>query len=99
LIFAWDEQEAKPIPQIVIRFGNLVIWKEFSYYGCSNRFEPIAMLLQQKYGRRVKDLIPTRRSENNLYGDQKYANTISKGNLWMSRYALNVENTETKQSQ
>ncbi len=93
LIFVWDEQEADPIPQIVIRYGNTIIWKEFSYYECYNRFEPIAMLLQQKYGKRVKDLIPTRRSEINLYGDCKTAESIVglvQGNLWMSRYNIDV---------
>lgn len=89
LIFVWDEQEADPIPQIVIRYGNTIIWKEFSYYECYNRFEPIAMLLQQRYGKKVKDLIPTLRSEITLYGDYKSAKGIVgvvQGNLWMSRY-------------
>ncbi len=94
LVFVWDEQEAEPIPQIVIRYGNLIVWKEFSYYQCCDRFEPIAMLLQQKYGKKVKDLIPTRRSEANLLGGGRGAEFIIgkvQGNLWMSRYALDSE--------
>ncbi len=94
LVFVWDEQEAEPIPQIVIRYGNSIVWKEFGYYQCCDRFEPIAMLLQQKYGKKVKDLTPTRRSEANLFGDWRYAESIIskvKGNLWMSRYALDAE--------
>lgn len=91
LIFVWDEQEAEPIPQIVIKYGNSIVWKEFSYYQCYDRFEPIAILLQQKYGKKVQDLTPTRRSEANLFGDWRYAELIAgkvKGNLWMSQYAL-----------
>lgn len=52
------------------------------------------MLLQQKYGKQVKDLLPTRRSEFNLYGDWKDADAIVsrvQGNLWMSQYTSETE--------
>ncbi len=81
-------------PQIAIKYGNTIIWNEYSYFGCFNRFEPIAILLQQKYGAKLKDLIPTRSSEINLYGDQRNAEGIVnevQGNIWMGRYILNSE--------
>ncbi len=92
LVLVWDEIESENSPQIAIRYGNTIIWKEYSYFGCFNRFEPIAILLQQKYGAKLKDLIPTRSSEINLYGDQRNAEGIVsgvQGNIWMSRYAPN----------
>jgi len=59
----------------------------------TDRLPLIGLLLQQKYGKKVKDLTPTRRSGINLLGARKDAKFIIykvQGNLWMSQYALDT---------
>jgi hypothetical protein len=69
LFFVWDQIET----DTVIRFGNQIVWREETGWEVYDRFEEIAAVLKQKYGRRLIDMVPTLRSEYALYGDASYA--------------------------
>jgi len=62
---SWDMEE----DQTQIRNGKSVIWSEPVAYEGFDRFEQIALILKEKYGNRLKDLVPTDRSKLYLYGD------------------------------
>src|SRR5438445_1083523 len=57
----------------VIRYGDQVVWREWTGWEVYDRFAEIAVILQRKYGARLKDLVPTPRSEWALYGDTSRA--------------------------
>jgi len=69
LFFVWDQIETDSL----IRFGNQIVWREETGWEVYDRFEEIAAILKQKYGRRLIDMVPTLRSEYALYGDASYA--------------------------
>lgn len=48
---------------------NPVIWRETAVFEGYERFERVATILKDKYGSRLKELVPTSRSELYLYGD------------------------------
>jgi hypothetical protein len=54
----------------IIRFGDLVVWREPAFYEGYERFVEVAGILAQKYGSRLQDLVPSRASELYLYGDR-----------------------------
>ncbi len=64
-ILAWDQVEG----ETQIRKEDFVVWSEPVAYEAFDRFEKISLILKDKYGARVKDLIPTNRSQLLLYGD------------------------------
>lgn len=71
---AWDlEVVAQPEEQRcwVIRHGAQVIYREPARYQDYHRFELLARLLRQKYGARIRDLVPAQSSDLDyyLYGD------------------------------
>ena len=70
LILIWDQIEADSL----ILHGNRVIWRERTGWEVFDRFEEIASILKQRYGKRLKDIIPTPRSLYALYGDSTRAN-------------------------
>jgi hypothetical protein len=70
LVLTWDQIEADSI----ILHGDRVIWREKTGWEVYERFEEIAAILKQKYGRRLVDLVPTPRSLYALYGDSTRAN-------------------------
>jgi hypothetical protein len=61
----WDQEGG----DTQIKKGDLVIWSEPVAYEGFDRFERIALILKEKYGSSVKDLVPTDRSRLFLYGD------------------------------
>jgi hypothetical protein len=61
----WDQIEADSI----IRHRGSLIWQERTGWEVYDRFEEIAAILKQKYGKRLTDLVPTIRSSYALYGD------------------------------
>jgi hypothetical protein len=69
LVFVWDQDEADSI----ITYGDKVIWREETGWDVYDRFEEIAVILQRKYGARLKDLVPTMGSLYALYGDTSRA--------------------------
>jgi hypothetical protein len=65
ITLGWDMEQ----DQTLIRNGEAVIWSEPVAYEGFDRFEQIALILKEKYGTRLKDLVPTDRSKLFLYGD------------------------------
>jgi hypothetical protein len=65
ITLSWDMEQ----DQTQIRNGEAVIWSEPAVYEGFDRFEQIALILKEKYGNRLKDLVPTDRSKLFLYGD------------------------------
>jgi hypothetical protein len=69
LILVWD-MERYDGGDLLIKYGARVIWRETGFYENFERFEEMVALLKQKYGGRLQDLVPTRKSELYLYGDR-----------------------------
>ena len=68
---AWDVVEtSKHESDVVILAGERVIWRELSFYENYERFCEVAAILKRKYGPALVDLVPTRRSWLDLYGDR-----------------------------
>ena len=65
LVFAWDQEDADSI----VTCGGKLVWRERTGWEVYDRFAEIAMILQRKYGARIKDLVPSGTSEWALYGD------------------------------
>ncbi|HEY9620691.1 MAG TPA: hypothetical protein V6C78_09995 [Crinalium sp.] len=65
----WDQIEADSI----IRHRDSIVWEEKTGWEVYDRFEEIAAILKQKYGKRLTDLVPTTRSFYALYGDSTRA--------------------------
>ncbi|GAB4202456.1 MAG: hypothetical protein OHK0022_25690 [Roseiflexaceae bacterium] len=69
LVFTWDQHDADSI----ISCGERLIWREQTGWEVYERFEEIAVILQRKYGARLKDLVPTPGSKWALFGDSSRA--------------------------
>ena len=54
----------------VIRHGDTEIWREIACYESCERFREVVLVLKQKYGSRLADVVPTAASEFDLYGDK-----------------------------
>jgi hypothetical protein len=65
LILTWDQIDTDSI----ILHGDRVIWRERTGWEVYDRFEEIAGILKQRYGKRLVDIVPTPRSLYALYGD------------------------------
>jgi hypothetical protein len=72
LILVWDTEKYEG-GDTLIKYGERVIWRETGFYENYERFAEIAGLLKQKYGDRLQDLVPTRKSKLYLYGDRMSA--------------------------
>ena len=53
----------------VVKYGEQAIFEELAFWEGYARFGQLAKVLQQKYGPRLKDLVPTQRSRLYLWGD------------------------------
>lgn len=69
LILTWDQIEADSL----ILHGDSIIWREKTGWEVYDRFEEIAVILKQKYGKRLREIVPTSRSLYALYGDSTAA--------------------------
>ncbi|HEY9627322.1 MAG TPA: HEAT repeat domain-containing protein [Coleofasciculaceae cyanobacterium] len=69
LHLSWDQIDADSI----IRHRDSIVWQERTGWEVYDRFEEIAAILKQKYGKRLTDLVPTTRSFYALYGDSTRA--------------------------
>ena len=69
IILTWDTDSESGPGNVLIKHGSRVIWKELEFYEGYWRFKEIGDILKKKYGDRIKDLVPTKRSEGDLYGD------------------------------
>lgn len=83
LHLTWDQIEFDSI----IRHGDSIIWQERTGWEVYDRFEEIAAILKQKYGKRLTDLVPTTRSFYALYGDS----TRASSHVSAARQALGKE--------
>ena len=68
LIFIWDISKYDG-GDTIIRYGNCVIWQEPAFYEGYERFIEVLKILNKKYGKRLQDLVPTRKSRLFLFGD------------------------------
>jgi hypothetical protein len=66
----WDHEpsQGKDDARTLIKHKDVLIFSEPACFHCG-RFGEIAELLKAKYGDRVKDLVPTKKSESALYGE------------------------------
>jgi len=71
LILGWDQQG----DDMLITYGDQIIWREPVFYEGSDRFAEVAEILHQKYGDRLRDLVPSEQSKLYLYGDWTYTAT------------------------
>ncbi len=74
LILVWDMEfnsggEFAGPSYVVIKHDGKEIWRERAYFECVDRFNEVVEVLRQKYGERLKALIPAGRSTTYLYGD------------------------------
>lgn len=53
----------------LVRFGDVVLFREPVLYECYERFIEVAELLRERYGEALLDLVPEPRSTLYLYGD------------------------------
>lgn len=69
----WDVETDKSSghSRTVLKHGNAVIFSEPARYQEYKRFGEVAEILKAKYGERIKDLEPTKRSGEYLYGDPR----------------------------
>jgi len=70
LVFTWDIEDYQRGGDTLIKHGHTIIWREPAYYEGYERFAEVANILKQKYGDRLQDLVPTRKSYIYLYGDR-----------------------------
>ncbi len=67
----WDTITAIPMTaRTLIKHGDTVIFSEPARWEEYERFAEVAEILKAKYGHRLRDLVPTPRSEDWLYGDK-----------------------------
>ncbi|TVS14940.1 MAG: hypothetical protein EA424_17790 [Planctomycetaceae bacterium] len=77
LVLEWDfiesdtEQTGRfsAIRDTVIRHGEFEVWREPALWEGYERFLQVLGMLRERYGDRLKDLIPTKASRQYLYGD------------------------------
>jgi hypothetical protein len=70
LIFTWDIEDCQKGGDTLIKYGSEIIWREPAFYEGYQRFEEVANIIKQKYGNRLQDLVPTRKSYIYLFGDR-----------------------------
>jgi hypothetical protein len=67
----WDfDNSIRDDERTLIKHGDTIIFSEPARWEEYERFDQIAEILKQKYGKRISDLMPTGRSEMWLYGDR-----------------------------
>ncbi len=65
LMFTWDHYGEDSI----VSWRDRLIWRERTGWEVYERFEEIAVILQRRYGPRLRDLVPTPGSTWALFGD------------------------------
>lgn len=53
-----------------------LLWREPALYEGYKRFDEVAQILKAKYRERLRDLVPTSKSELYLYGDDLFASSF-----------------------
>jgi len=68
-VLTWDSDGERGPENVLIKLGDKVIWKELEWFEGWTRFIEVGDILKEKYGARLRDVIPTRAAEMDLYGD------------------------------
>ena len=78
---SWDcmEDPLSKNLRTVICYKDSVIFSEPAVYEGFERFAEVARILKSRYGRRLKDLVPTEASGTYLYGDTYRSFSVVKG--------------------
>ena len=76
LELAWDLEEVDSDVVTVIRHGDQEVWREPAFWEGYERFGDVLRILKARYGKRLKDVVPTQRSKLYLYGDRLSAPDI-----------------------
>ena len=69
IVLTWDFVEANG-RETVLRHGERELWREPAFYEGYMRFIEVVTILVQKYGARLRDVVPAEDSEFFLYGDK-----------------------------
>lgn len=69
----WDQEEIDKKEWTVLRYGNQEVFRELACYDGFLRFEEVVKILKKKYGPRLHDVIPSKKSMIYLYGDRLYS--------------------------
>ena len=69
IVLVWDHFTPDRPHLVEIRHGPKVIWNEPPLYEGFERFEEVVEILREKYGARLYDVVPTKRSYVYLLGD------------------------------
>ncbi len=71
LVLTWDLEHQEDGQHLTnIRHGETIIWREPARWEGYERFEEILVILKKKYGKHLRDLVPTKTSALYLHGDR-----------------------------
>lgn len=80
---------------VVLRHGNRELYRQPAYYEDYESFVRAAEAMHARYGRRIKDLIPTSRSETWLLGDAVRAIfAVNRSRSWLAGKYRNDESPD-----
>ena len=71
LVWDFEVDKSSGHSRTLLKCGDVVIFSEPARYQEYKRFGEVAEILKAKYGERIKDLEPTKRSATSLYGDPR----------------------------
>lgn len=95
ITIVWDFEERGGESFTVLRHEGREIWRELAFWEGIARFEEVAALLEQRYGRRLVAVEPTPASELYLYGDRLSApQRVTDVNARLSRPVVWIQETE-----
>jgi hypothetical protein len=81
LSLVWDTEGEGLSADTAIKHGDRAIWRETAFYEHTERFEAVAVVLAEKYGPRLRDLIPTRGAICMICGDKGYFGVVADARL------------------
>ena len=70
LNLVWDCLDEATGRATVLTHEAIEVWREPALFEGCDRFREVVLILKQKYGVRLGDVVPTRDSELYLYGDK-----------------------------
>lgn len=76
IVIDWDVCEYDSWQYVVLSYKGKRLWMEPAFYEDYHRFKDVVNILKEKYGKHLKDVVPTRASWYHLYGDKLSAPDI-----------------------
>lgn len=70
LVIEWDFVEEGEEHVTVLRHKGLELWRELAFWEGFERYQEVAVLLHQRYGARLRGLVPTSAADVWLLGDR-----------------------------